>query len=125
VPNVIAPKASRETTSPVFPVACIAWSFPPCESSGQVSLAAIAWIPAPVRDGRYAPEFNGLVAFMTVAEKHGFSAAARALGVSASAFSQALRNLETLYFPSRAQKLPKLRALIDAVRSRAGADSHA
>jgi DNA-binding transcriptional LysR family regulator len=39
-------------------------------------------------------QLNGLVAFMTVAEKRGFSPAARALGVSASALSQAIRSLE-------------------------------
>ena len=39
-------------------------------------------------------QLNGLLAFMTVAEKRGFSAAARALGVSASALSQSVRALE-------------------------------
>jgi DNA-binding transcriptional LysR family regulator len=37
---------------------------------------------------------NGLLAFVTVAEKRGFSAAARSLGVSASALSQSVRALE-------------------------------
>ncbi len=37
---------------------------------------------------------NGLLAFQTVAEKGGFSAAARALGVSPSALSQSVRVLE-------------------------------
>jgi DNA-binding transcriptional LysR family regulator len=39
-------------------------------------------------------QLNGLVAFMTVAEKRGFSAAARSLGVSPSALSQSIRSLE-------------------------------
>jgi DNA-binding transcriptional LysR family regulator len=39
-------------------------------------------------------QLNGLLAFVTVAEKRGFSSASRALGVSASALSQAIRNLE-------------------------------
>jgi DNA-binding transcriptional LysR family regulator len=39
-------------------------------------------------------QLNGLLAFMTVAEKRGFSAAARALGVSPSALSQSVRALE-------------------------------
>ena len=39
-------------------------------------------------------QLNGLLAFMTVAEKRGFSAAARGLGVSPSALSQAVRALE-------------------------------
>lgn len=39
-------------------------------------------------------QLNGLVAFVTVAEKRGFSSAARSLGVSASALSQAIRSLE-------------------------------
>lgn len=42
---------------------------------------------------RVAP-FDGMLAFITVAEKRGFSAAARSLGVSASALSQAVRALE-------------------------------
>jgi DNA-binding transcriptional LysR family regulator len=37
---------------------------------------------------------NALLAFVTVAEKRGFSAAARALGVSPSALSQSVRGLE-------------------------------
>ncbi len=40
-------------------------------------------------------QLNGVLAFMTVAEKRGFSAAARALGVSPSALSQSVRALET------------------------------
>lgn len=39
-------------------------------------------------------QLNGLLAFVTVAEKRGFSSAARVLGVSPSALSQAIRNLE-------------------------------
>ncbi|WP_224250229.1 LysR family transcriptional regulator [Hyalangium gracile] len=39
-------------------------------------------------------QLNGLLAFVTVAERRGFSSAARALGVSPSALSQAIRNLE-------------------------------
>ncbi|WP_394828206.1 LysR family transcriptional regulator [Pendulispora albinea] len=39
-------------------------------------------------------QLNALLAFVTVAEKRGFSAAARALGVSASALSQSVRSLE-------------------------------
>ncbi|WP_224365442.1 LysR family transcriptional regulator [Hyalangium versicolor] len=39
-------------------------------------------------------QLNGLLAFVTVAERRGFSAAARTLGVSPSALSQAIRNLE-------------------------------
>jgi DNA-binding transcriptional LysR family regulator len=39
-------------------------------------------------------QLNGLLAFMTVAEKRGFSAAARTLGVSPSALSQSVRALE-------------------------------
>ena len=39
-------------------------------------------------------QLNGVLAFMTVAEKRGFSAAARALGVSPSALSQSVRTLE-------------------------------
>lgn len=39
-------------------------------------------------------QLNGLLAFMTVAEQRGFSAAARVLGVSPSALSQAVRALE-------------------------------
>ena len=38
---------------------------------------------------------NGLVAFLVVAEKRGFSAAARVLGVSPSALSQSVRALES------------------------------
>jgi DNA-binding transcriptional LysR family regulator len=38
---------------------------------------------------------NGLVAFLVVAEKQGFSAAARVLGVSPSALSQSVRALES------------------------------
>ncbi|WP_233582504.1 LysR family transcriptional regulator [Corallococcus sp. CA053C] len=39
-------------------------------------------------------QLNGLVAFLAVADKRGFSAASRALGVSPSALSQAVRGLE-------------------------------
>ncbi|HMA94579.1 MAG TPA: LysR family transcriptional regulator [Polyangiaceae bacterium] len=39
-------------------------------------------------------QLNGVLAFVTVAEKRGFSAAARALGISPSALSQAVRTLE-------------------------------
>src|SRR5687767_8142980 len=39
-------------------------------------------------------QLNGVLAFITVAEKRGFSAAARVLGVSPSALSQAVRTLE-------------------------------
>ncbi len=39
-------------------------------------------------------DLSGLEAFLTVAEKRGFSAAARSLGVSASALSQAVSSLE-------------------------------
>jgi DNA-binding transcriptional LysR family regulator len=39
-------------------------------------------------------QLNGLEVFVTVAEKRGFSAAARGLGISASAASQAVRALE-------------------------------
>jgi DNA-binding transcriptional LysR family regulator len=39
-------------------------------------------------------QLNGLMAFLAVADKRGFSAAARALGVSPSALSQAVRGLE-------------------------------
>lgn len=39
-------------------------------------------------------QFDGLVAFVTVAQQGGFSAAAVQLGVSASAISQAIRTLE-------------------------------
>ncbi len=39
-------------------------------------------------------QLNGLMAFLAVADKRGFSAAARSLGVSPSALSQAVRGLE-------------------------------
>lgn len=39
-------------------------------------------------------QLNGLMAFLAVADKRGFSAASRALGVSPSALSQAVRGLE-------------------------------
>jgi DNA-binding transcriptional LysR family regulator len=39
-------------------------------------------------------QLDGLIAFVTVAEEHGFSAAAVRLGVSPSAVSQAIRGLE-------------------------------
>jgi DNA-binding transcriptional LysR family regulator len=40
-------------------------------------------------------QLSGVLAFMTVAEQRGFSAAARVLGLSPSALSQAVRALET------------------------------
>jgi DNA-binding transcriptional LysR family regulator len=79
---------------------------------------------------------NALNAFLAVARHRSFAAGARHLGISTSALSQSVRQLEArlgtlrlvlepyaaavpglfLYFPSRSQVSPAFRAFVDVAR---------